>query len=138
MSKKTIAILFGGQSSEHEVSCVSASTIISNIDEEQYEKLLIGITKEGKWLKVNSVEDIKSGAWREGNVTAIISPDATQKGVLFMEDGKVTFVNVDVVFPALHGLYGEDGTIQGLLELAKIPYVGCGVLASCVGMDTSE
>ena len=135
MSKKTIAILFGGQSSEHEVSCVSASTIISNIDEEQYEKLLIGITKEGKWLKVNSVEDIKSGAWREGNVTAIISPDATQKGVLFMEDGKVTFVNVDVVFPALHGLYGEDGTIQGLLELAKIPYVGCGVLASCVGMD---
>ncbi len=135
MSKKTIAILFGGQSSEHEVSCVSASTIISNINEEHYEKLLIGITKEGKWLKVNSVEDIKSGAWRESKVTAIISPDATQKGVLLMEEGKTTFVNVDVVFPALHGLYGEDGTIQGLLELAKIPYVGCGVLASCVGMD---
>ncbi len=135
MSKKTIAILFGGQSSEHEVSCVSASTIISNINEEQYEKLLIGITKEGKWLKVNSVEDIQSGAWRDSKVTAIISPDATQKGVLLMKDEKTTFVNVDVVFPALHGLYGEDGTIQGLLELAKIPYVGCGVLASCVGMD---
>lgn len=135
MSKKTIAVLFGGQSSEHEVSCVSASTIISNIDEEKYEKLLIGITKEGKWLKVNSVEDIQSGKWMESKVTAIISPDATQRGVLLMDGETTTLVNVDVVFPALHGLYGEDGTIQGLLELAKIPYVGCGVLASAVSMD---
>ena len=136
MSKKTIAVLFGGQSSEHEVSCVSASTIISHIDEEKYEKLLIGITKEGKWLKVNSVDDIQSGKWRDSKVTAIISPDVSQKGVLFMdEDNNATLVHVDVVFPALHGLYGEDGTIQGLLELANIPYVGCGVLASSVSMD---
>ncbi len=135
MSKKTIAVLFGGQSSEHEVSCVSAATIISNINEEKYEKLLIGITKEGKWLKVNSVEDIQSGKWRESKVTALISPDATQKGVLLMDGENTTLVNVDVVFPALHGLCGEDGTMQGLLELAKIPYVGCGVLASSVSMD---
>ncbi len=135
MSKKTIAVLFGGQSSEHEVSCVSASTIISNINEDNYDKLLIGITKEGKWLKVDSVEDIQSGRWRESKVTAVISPDATHKGVLLLDGDKTKFVNVDVVFPALHGLYGEDGTIQGLLELAEIPYVGCGVLASAVSMD---
>ncbi len=135
MSKKTIAVLFGGQSSEHEVSCVSAATVISNINEDKYEKVLIGITKEGKWLKVNSIEDIQSGKWREGKITAIISPDATQKGVLLVEEDKTTLVNVDVAFPVLHGLYGEDGTIQGLLELAKIPYVGCGVLASAVSMD---
>lgn len=135
MSKKTIAVLFGGQSSEHEVSCVSASTVISNINEEKYEKLLIGITKEGKWLKVNSVEDIQTGKWREGRVTAVISPDASQKGVLLLDGDNTTLVHVDVVFPVLHGLYGEDGTMQGLLELAKIPYVGCGVLASSVSMD---
>lgn len=136
MNKKTIAVLFGGQSSEHEVSCVSAATIISNINEDKYEKLLIGITKEGKWLKVNSVEDIQSGKWRDSKVTAVISPDATQRGVLFMdEENNTTLVHVDVVFPALHGLCGEDGTMQGLLELAKIPYVGCGVLASSVSMD---
>ena len=136
MSKKTIAVLFGGQSSEHEVSCVSACTVISNINEDKYEKLLIGITKEGKWLKVDSVEDIQSGKWREGKVRAVISPDATQKGILFMdEDNNVTLTPVDVAFPVLHGLCGEDGTMQGLLELAKIPYVGCGVLASSVSMD---
>lgn len=135
MSKKRIAVLFGGQSSEHEVSCISATTVISNIDEELYDILMIGITKEGHWLKVDTTEDIISGAWRDGKVTAILSPDAGQKGVLLIEDGKVTNVEVDVVFPVLHGLYGEDGTVQGLLELAKIPYVGCGVLASAVSMD---
>lgn len=136
MSKKTVVVLFGGQSSEHEVSCVSACTVISSIDEEKYEKLLIGITKEGKWLKVNSVEDIQSGRWREGKVTAVLSPDAIQKGVLLISgDNSTVLVHIDVVFPVLHGLYGEDGTIQGLLELAQIPYVGCGVLASAVSMD---
>lgn len=135
MSKKRIAVLFGGQSSEHEVSCISATTVISNIDEELYDILMIGITKEGHWLKVDTIQDITSGAWRDGKVTAILSPDAGQKGVLLIEDGKVTNVEVDVVFPVLHGLYGEDGTVQGVLELAKIPYVGCGVLASAVSMD---
>lgn len=135
MSKKTIAVLFGGQSSEHEVSCISATTVISNIDQNTYDIIMIGITKEGHWLKADTIEDITSGAWREGKVTAILSPDAGQKGVLFIENEKVTKVKIDIVFPVLHGLYGEDGTVQGLLELAKIPYVGCGVLASAVSMD---
>ena len=135
MNKKTVAVLFGGQSSEHEVSCVSATTIISNMNHDLYNVIIIGITKDGKWVKVPSVEDIKSGDWVKGKVNAIISPDATQKAVLFIEGNKVTVEKVDVVFPALHGLYGEDGTVQGLLELAKIPYVGCGVLSSAVSMD---
>lgn len=135
MSKKTVAVLFGGQSSEHEVSCISATTIISNIDTEKYEVRMIGITKDGRWLKVDKVEDITSGEWTNSKVTAVISPDTAQKGILYTEEGKLTIEKVDVIFPAMHGLYGEDGTIQGLFELAHIPYVGCGVLASAVSMD---
>lgn len=135
MSQKTVAVIFGGQSSEHEVSCVSATTIISNIDKDNYQVVMVGITKDGRWLRVNSVEDISSGEWRNGTVTAVISPDASQQGIIFMENGTVEVKKIDVIFPALHGLYGEDGTIQGLMELAKIPYVGCGVLASAVSMD---
>lgn len=135
MNKKTVAVLFGGQSSEHEVSCVSATTIISNIDKDSYDIIMIGITKEGKWLKVNSVDDIKSDKWRNSKETAIISPDATQKGIVVTCGKKTELISIDIVFPALHGLYGEDGTVQGLLELAGIPYVGCGVLASAVAMD---
>lgn len=135
MSKKTVAVLFGGQSSEHEVSCVSAITIISNINTDLYNTILIGITKDGRWLKVNSCKDITSGDWRKGTTTAIISPDASLKGIIFLDGSKVSTEKVDVVFPVLHGLYGEDGTVQGLLELAKIPYVGCGVVSSAVSMD---
>ena len=135
MEKKNIAVLFGGQSSEHEVSCVSAVTVINNIDTEKYDLILIGITKDGRWLKVDSVEEISSGAWRESTVSAILSPDASMKGVLLIEEGKTELVSIDVVFPVLHGLYGEDGTVQGVLELAGIPYVGCDVLASAVAMD---
>lgn len=135
MNKKTVAVLFGGQSSEHEVSCVSATTIISNINQEIYDIILIGITKDGKWLKVNSAEEITSGKWINGKITAVLSPDATQKGILLITNSKVELVKIHVVFPALHGLYGEDGTVQGLLELARIPYVGCGVLSSSVAMD---
>lgn len=135
MSKKTVAVLFGGQSSEHEVSCISATTIISNMNREKYDIRMIGITKDGHWLKVEQVEDIPSGQWRNGKIKAVISPDTEQKGILYIEDGKCELEKVDVIFPALHGLYGEDGTVQGLFELAKIPYVGCGVLASAVSMD---
>lgn len=135
MNQKTVAVIFGGQSSEHEVSCVSATTIISNIDKDNYQVVMVGITKDGRWLRVNSVEDISSGEWRNGTVTAVISPDTSQQGIIFMENGTVEVKKIDVIFPALHGLYGEDGTIQGLMELAKIPYVGCGVLASAVSMD---
>lgn len=135
MDKKTIAVLFGGQSSEHEVSCVSAVTVIENIDDDKYHKLLIGITQEGRWLLAESIDAIRSGAWLSSKVRAVISPDAGIGGVLLLEDGRVRIEKVDVVFPVLHGLYGEDGTVQGVLELSKIPYVGCGVLASAVSMD---
>ncbi|MBQ1687758.1 MAG: D-alanine--D-alanine ligase [Lachnospiraceae bacterium] len=135
MSKKNVAVIFGGKSSEHEVSCVSATTIIKHINADLYDITLIGITKAGEWLKVDCVEDIESGAWKNSKTTAIISPDAGQQSVLFMKDEQVTRKKLDVIFPALHGLYGEDGTIQGLFEMAHIPYVGCGVLSSAVSMD---
>lgn len=133
--KETVVVLFGGQSSEHIVSCMSAANVIDHIDKEKYELLLIGITEEGHWIKTDSVEDIRSDAWKNGAVEAVISPDATERCVLLLENGRVEKVKADVVFPVLHGLYGEDGTVQGLLELARIPYVGCGVLASAVSMD---
>ena len=135
MSKLKIAVLFGGQSSEHEISCISAVTVIQNIDRNRYDLLLIGITKEGRWVLTESVEAIQNGRWKEGTTGAVLSPDASVHGVLLLEDGRVTVERVDVAFPVLHGRYGEDGTIQGILELAQIPYVGCGVLSSAVSMD---
>lgn len=135
MEKKTMAVLFGGQSSEHEVSCMSAANVIDCIDTDKYELILIGITKEGHWIKADSVEHIRSGEWRKSSTAALISPDAVEKCVYLFENGSVQRKVLDVVFPVLHGLYGEDGTVQGLLELAQIPYVGCGVLASAVSMD---
>jgi D-alanine-D-alanine ligase len=135
MDKRTIAVLFGGSSSEHEVSCVSATTVIGHINKEHYNVVLIGITKSGKWLLVPNVEAIIDGSWRNGETVAVISPDREQKSVLILEGSKVRLQHLDVVFPVLHGLNGEDGTVQGLLELSGIPYVGCGVLASAVSMD---
>ena len=135
MEKKKIAMLFGGQSSEHIVSCMSAANVIDQINTEKYDLILIGITEEGRWLKVESVDEIRSGAWRESTCEAVISPDATKKCVILTEQGKSRQVQIDGAFPVLHGLYGEDGTVQGLFELAKLPYVGCGVLASAVSMD---
>lgn len=133
--KLTVAVVFGGQSSEHSVSCVSGATVMKALDPEKYEMVLIGITKEGRWLLADSIEAVESGAWLESKVQAIISPDAKDHGLIFLEDGQITKKRLDVVFPVLHGMYGEDGTIQGLFELANIPYVGCGVLASSVSMD---
>ena len=133
--KQTIAVIFGGQSSEHEVSCMSVVNVASQIDREKYDVLLIGITQEGHWVKTDSIESIQDGSWRQSGVGAAISPDATEQCVILWENGQAEKRHVDVVFPVLHGLYGEDGTIQGLLELARIPYVGCGVLASAVSMD---
>ena len=135
MNKTTVAIIFGSRSSEHDVSLVSAANVVDNINKEIYDVVLIGITKEGKWLKVDSVDDIRSGAWLSSKTTAVISPDTTHHGILFINDSKVTIKHIDVIFPVLHGLNGEDGTIQGLFELAHIPYVGCGVVSSGVSMD---
>lgn len=134
--KETVVVLFGGQSSEHVVSCMSAVNVIGQIDQEEYRVLPVGITQEGRWILVDSIEEIEKDTWREGGVRAIISPDATDQCLLvFGEGDSVEKIHVDVAFPVLHGLYGEDGTVQGLLEMARIPYVGCGVLSSAVSMD---
>lgn len=135
MEKKTMAVLFGGQSSEHEISCMSVVNIVKCINQDKYRLILIGITKEGHWVKTESLEQIQDESWKESRVQAWISPDATKKVICFLDEKGYSEMPVDVVFPVLHGLYGEDGTIQGLLELAQIPYVGCGVLASAVSMD---
>ena len=120
--KKNVLVIFGGQSSEHIVSCMSAVNVINHIDRELYDVVLIGITEEGKWLLTESVEAIKDESWRKGTISAVLSPDATEQCVLVMKEKEVEKIKVDVVFPVLHGLYGEDGTIQGIFELAKLPY----------------
>ena len=137
--KMCVALLFGGMSSEHEVSRVSVGNFVNNIDREKYEVLTVGITKEGRWLYTEaSSAQMADGSWEElaGNMPCVISPDRADHGmILFTPEGHVEKLHVDVVIPVLHGLWGEDGTVQGLLELAGIPYVGCGVLASAVCMD---
>lgn len=133
--KKKVLVIFGGQSSEHVVSCMSAINVINHIDPSIYDILLIGITEEGRWLLTDSVEQIKDETWRNGSVSAVLSPDATEHCVIVTDKNKVEKIKIDVIFPILHGMYGEDGTIQGFFEMAKIPYVGCGVLASAVSMD---
>lgn len=136
MNKKTIVVLFGGQSSEHEVSRVSASTIISNLSQSKYYVLPVGITKEGKWMLYSGpVDNIKNGDWEKYGIPTVLSPDSTHKGLIKMVGNQAKIIPVDVVVPVLHGKWGEDGTVQGLLELAKIPYVGCGVLSSAISMD---
>ena len=138
-NKMCVALLFGGMSSEHEVSCVSVGNFVRNIDRSKYEVLTVGITKEGRWLYTEATaEQMADGSWEElpGNMACVISPDRADHGmILFTPDGRVEKMHLDVVIPVLHGLWGEDGTVQGLLELAGIPYVGCGVLASAVCMD---
>ena len=133
--KKNIAVIFGGQSSEHEISCLSAANVIEGLDKGKYEIHMIGITREGHWLFVDDADSLKDGSWQESKITAVISPDRKNPGIWKMNGGAIEIVPVDVAFPVLHGRYGEDGTIQGLFELAGIPYVGCGVLASSAGMD---
>lgn len=136
MSKTCVAVIFGGCSSEHEVSCVSVQTVIRAMDQDKYDIIMIGITKEGEWLKADSLGDIASGAWRESKVKALLLPDRKIHGVMLYEEGAVPVLKkVDVAFPVLHGLNGEDGTVQGLFELSGIPYVGCGILASAAAMD---
>lgn len=135
MTKKKIAVLFGGQSSEHIVSCMSVVNVAEQIDTGRYDLLLIGITEDGHWLKTASIPDIRSGAWKESQTEAVLSPDATKQCVIITENGNTYEEKVDAVFPVLHGPFGEDGTVQGLLEMARLPYVGCGVLSSAVSMD---
>lgn len=137
--KLCVVVLFGGMSSEHEVSRVSAGTFVDNLDRARYEVLTVGITREGRWLCTEATSaQMADGSWEElpGNMPCVISPDRTDHGmILFTPSGQVEKLHVDVVIPALHGLWGEDGTVQGLLEMAGLPYVGCGVLGSAVCMD---
>ena len=117
--KKNVVVLFGGNSSEHDVSCISAQTVIKNIEIDTYNILLVGITREGGWLYVDTIDAIADGSWRESKISAVISPDTTKKELILFKDGGYETKPIDVVFPVLHGLNGEDGTVQGLLELAK-------------------
>ena len=122
MKKKNLGIILGGMSTENEVSCMSGMSVIRNLDKEKYNIYTIYIDKKGQWFEVQNIENKeKLGEELEDKVIINNVVEYLKK--------------LDVVFPVLHGLYGEDGTIQGLLELLKIPYVGCGVLASSVGMD---
>ncbi|MCD7726819.1 MAG: D-alanine--D-alanine ligase [Ruminococcus sp.] len=139
MAKTRVAVLFGGQSNEHEISLISASNIIRNIPKDKYEVITIGITKKGRWLLYQGeVDSIENGLWETNpdNVSCVLSPDPIHKGFLaLMDGGEVSHIRVDVVFPALHGKNGEDGTVQGLLELAQIPFVGCDLISSANCMD---
>jgi D-alanine-D-alanine ligase len=142
--KLRIGVIFGGRSGEHEVSIRSAQAIVEAIDQRKFEVVPIAITKEGKLLAPAQSAQLLPAAVHErvaangpatGDVALIGDP--SHRGLISLESNSESFVaeKLDVVFPALHGTYGEDGTLQGLLEMADVPYVGCGVLASSCGMD---
>ncbi|SFC99711.1 D-alanine--D-alanine ligase family protein [Streptomyces aidingensis] len=145
--KPRVAVIFGGRSSEHAISVVTAGAVLRAIDRERYEVLPIGITPDGRWaltaddpdrmaITERALPDVRRLAEND-NGGVMLPIAAGSREVLYTEPGSVPKVlgEVDVVFPVLHGPYGEDGTIQGLLELSGVPYVGSGVLASAVGMD---
>lgn len=138
MSKIKVCVLFGGKSPEHDISLKSATSVISNLDKDKYELHLIGITKDGEWFYYSgSVDCLEDDGWladKSKLKKAIISPDSRDAAIIVFDD-VITYIKPDVVFPVLHGENGEDGTVQGLLELAGIKYVGMGVLSSAVAMD---
>ena len=164
MEKLRVGILFGGRSGEHDVSLLSAASVLNAIDKDKYEVVPIGITKDGRWLTAENAENLLTGKLTlEPRNLRAGDPEITQPAAVLArgeavvvppepvhrQSGLVPFqtdsallrrasdraINVDVIFPVLHGTFGEDGTIQGLLELADIPYVGAGVLGSAAGMD---
>ncbi len=158
--KQRVGILFGGRSGEHEVSLLSAASILKAIDKKRYEVIPIGITKEGRWVTASDAQALLAGGWRKENPRLAGDPEATPTAAV-LRRGETVIVppvpaeslqplqirattelarpalDLDVVFPVLHGTFGEDGTIQGLFELADIAYVGSGVLGSAAGMDKS-
>lgn len=133
--KKNIAVIMGGRSSEYEVSLVSAATVIKHIDQDAYHITMIGITKNGQWKLISSLEELEDGSWIHGTKKVYINPDTDSRELFVIDGDQLERRPVDVIFPVLHGMNGEDGTIQGLFELAHIPYVGCGVLTSACAMD---
>lgn len=140
-SKLRVALFFGGVSSEHDVSCVSASAWLRALGQkpcaDKYEVFPVGITKDGRWLACRPTpEAMADGSWEQGDCTpCVLSPDRKDHGIWLLKDGRAELVHIDICAPVMHGKNGEDGTIQGLLELAGLPYVGCGVLGSAVCMD---
>ncbi|HUH97469.1 MAG TPA: D-alanine--D-alanine ligase family protein [Anaerolineales bacterium] len=138
MNKKKlhVAVIFGGRSGEHEVSLMSARSVLSVLDPSRYEVTQIGITREGKWLTGEEVLDKFERERTDGLEQVIISPDPAEAGIYVLRGRQfVKLAEADVYFPLLHGTFGEDGTIQGLFELADVAYVGAGVVGSAVGMD---
>jgi D-alanine-D-alanine ligase len=134
--KRKVAVLFGGRSGEHEVSLMSARSVLSVLDPAKYEITQIGITHEGKWMTGRDVLGALEHGRTEGLEPASLSPDPTQAGIYAGSGPALKKVSdIDVYFPILHGTFGEDGTIQGLFEMADVAYVGAGVLGSSVGMD---
>ncbi len=144
--KKRVLVLFGGRSGEHEVSLNSAANVITALDREKYEVVPVAITREGKWLAGITPKQLMAGMNQpvltgtdiDGNTELIsLADDSTGMGLAMLAIGKARagMGAVDIVIPVLHGTYGEDGTVQGLLELANVPYVGAGVLGSALGMD---
>ena len=138
-NKVSLLILFGGMSSEHEVSCKSAASVLRHINSEKYDIKTIGITKDGNWYLTDSAADaVESGAWQqnENNKIAFIAPNHSTKGIIIQNaDGTFIQEPIDVVFPILHGKNGEDGTMQGLLQISGIPFVGSEAAASAASMD---
>jgi len=148
VNKIKVTVLFGGQSSEHEVSRISAQCVLENIDRNRFEIQTIGITKNGEWLKYEGdINLIGSGHWEQaarsmlrekldaGALSKDIANAPTCKDLVSFNDKNNADGAVDVVFPVLHGPNGEDGSVQGLLQLAGVPYVGCNILSSAAGMD---
>lgn len=138
MEKKKVLVIFGGRSSEHEVSLRSATFVIKSIPKDKFDVSCIGITKEGKWrLFRGDINKLADGSWEndESCVPAFVSPDSQIHGIVIEEKDKIIYEKIDVIFPVLHGKNGEDGTIQGLFELSGIPYVGCRTLSSAICMD---
>jgi D-alanine-D-alanine ligase len=137
MTRRRVAVLFGGRSAEHEVSCISARSVIDALDPERHEVIPIGITREGRWHRLAGPPALPSETGRmpeitDGSGTAVeLSTEGVSTEIVAVDGSRES---IDVVFPVLHGPYGEDGTVQGFLELAGVPYVGAGVLGSALGM----
>jgi D-alanine-D-alanine ligase len=129
-----VGVLFGGRSGEHEVSLISAASVIQALDPEKYEAVPIGITKDGRWLAGTAANKMLPDVLRSGE-RVMLSADPNVAALVPVSNSRPDALRVDVVFPVLHGTYGEDGTVQGLLDLAGLPFVGSGVLGSAVGMD---
>jgi D-alanine-D-alanine ligase len=132
--KLRVGVLFGGRSGEHEVSLASAASVIRGLDPQKYEAVPIGITKEGHWLIGAGAQKMLPEVLKAGQ-RVVMSADPTETALIALDGSNTGGPKLDVVFPVIHGTFGEDGTMQGLLELAGLPFVGAGVLGSAIGMD---